>query len=99
VEEIKQARKVIDIVSVQNEYNLGNRKSERCWSIASARGWRLFRGPSGGGELARPGGKLDTLAKKHGASVSQLSLAWLLHRSPVMLRFRGRRRWRTWKRT
>jgi len=41
------------------------------------------------GKLAQPGGKLDELAKKHGATVSQLSLAWLLHRSPVVLPIPG----------
>jgi len=41
------------------------------------------------GKLAQPGGKLDELAKKHVATVSQLSLAWLLHRSPVMLPIPG----------
>ena len=41
------------------------------------------------GKLAQAGGKLDAAAKKHGATVSQLSLAWLLHRSPVMLPIPG----------
>jgi aryl-alcohol dehydrogenase-like predicted oxidoreductase len=41
------------------------------------------------GKLARPGGKLDAAAKRHNASMSQLSLAWLLRRSPVMLPIPG----------
>ena len=41
------------------------------------------------GKLAAPGGKLDEVAKKHDATVSQLSLAWLLHRSPVILPIPG----------
>ena len=41
------------------------------------------------GELAKPGGKLDAAAKQHGATVSQLSLAWLLHHSPVLLPIPG----------
>ena len=45
--------------------------------------------PVAAGELARPGGKLDSAAKKHGATVSQLSLAWLLHHSPVLLPIPG----------
>ena len=90
VEEIKQARKVIDVVSVQNEYNLGNRKSEAVLEYCEREGLAFIPWfPVAAGELARPGGKLDTLAKKHGASVSQLSLAWLLHRSPVMLPIPG----------
>jgi aryl-alcohol dehydrogenase-like predicted oxidoreductase len=90
VEEIKQARKVIDVVSVQNEYNLGNRKSEAVLEYCEREGLAFIPWfPVAAGKLAQPGGKLDTLAKKHGATVSQLSLAWLLHRSPVMLPIPG----------
>ena len=45
--------------------------------------------PVAAGKLAKPGGKLDQVAKRHGSTVSQLSLAWLLHRSPVMLPIPG----------
>jgi aryl-alcohol dehydrogenase-like predicted oxidoreductase len=45
--------------------------------------------PVASGKLAKPGGKLDSVAKAHGATVSQLSLAWLLHHSPVMLPIPG----------
>jgi aryl-alcohol dehydrogenase-like predicted oxidoreductase len=90
VDEIKQARKVIDIVSVQNEYNLGNRKSEAVLEYCEQEGLAFIPWfPVASGKLAQPGGKLDELAKKHGATVSQLSLAWLLHRSPVMLPIPG----------
>ena len=90
VDEIKQARKVIDIVSVQNEYNLGNRKSEAVLEYCEQEGIAFIPWfPVASGKLAQPGGKLDEIAKKHGATVSQLSLAWLLHRSPVMLPIPG----------
>ena len=90
VEEIKQARKTIEIVSVQNEYNLGNRKSEAVLEYCEREGLAFIPWfPVAAGKLAQPGGKLDALAKKHGATVSQLSLAWLLHRSPVMLPIPG----------
>jgi len=90
VDEIKQARKVIDIVSVQNEYNLGNRKSEAVLEYCEQEGIAFIPWfPVASGKLAQPGGKLDELAKKHDATVSQLSLAWLLHRSPVMLPIPG----------
>ena len=90
VEEIKQARKVIDVVSVQNEYNISNRKSEAVLTYCEAEGIAFIPWfPVASGKLAQPGGKLDELAKKHGATVSQLSLAWLLHRSPVMLPIPG----------
>jgi pyridoxine 4-dehydrogenase len=41
------------------------------------------------GKLAQPGGKLDAIAKRHDATVTQLSIAWLLHRSSVMLPIPG----------
>jgi aryl-alcohol dehydrogenase-like predicted oxidoreductase len=90
VEEIEKARKVVQIVSVQNEYNLGNRKSEKVLEYCEREGIAFIPWyPVAAGKLAEPGGKLDELAKKHGATVSQLSLAWLLHRSPVMLPIPG----------
>jgi len=90
VDEIKQARKVTEIVSVQNEYNITNRKSEKVLEYCEKEGIAFIPWfPVAAGKLAQPGGKLDELAKKHDATVSQLSLAWLLHRSPVMLPIPG----------
>jgi aryl-alcohol dehydrogenase-like predicted oxidoreductase len=90
VEQIEQARKVVEIVSVQNEYNLGNRKSEKVLEYCEREGIAFIPWfPVAAGKLAAPGGKLDEIAKRHGATVSQLSLAWLLHRSPVMLPIPG----------
>ena len=90
VEEIKQARKVVEIVSVQNLYNISDRKSEAVLEYCEREGIAFIPWfPVAAGKLAQPGGKLDELAKKHGATVSQLSLAWLLHRSPVMLPIPG----------
>ena len=90
VAEIEQARKVIEIVSVQNEYNLGNRKSEAVLEYCEREGIAFIPWfPVASGKLAAPGGKLDEVAKKHDATVSQLSLAWLLHRSPVILPIPG----------
>ena len=90
VDEIKQARKVIDVVSVQNEYNISNRKSEAVLEYCDKEGLAFIPWfPVASGKLAQPGGKLDELAKKHDATVSQLSLAWLLHRSPVILPIPG----------
>jgi pyridoxine 4-dehydrogenase len=90
VEQIKQARKTVEIVSVQNEYNLGNRKSEAVLEYCEREGLAFIPWfPVAAGKLAQPGGKLDRLAKQHGATVGQLSLAWLLHRSPVMLPIPG----------
>jgi aryl-alcohol dehydrogenase-like predicted oxidoreductase len=90
VDEIKQARKVVEIVSVQNQYNLSDRKSEAVLEYCEREGIAFIPWfPVAGGKLVQPGGKLDELAKKHDATVSQLSLAWLLHRSPVMLPIPG----------
>jgi len=90
VAEIEQARKVIEVVSVQNEYNLGNRKSEAVLEYCEREGIAFIPWfPVASGKLAAPGGKLDEVAKKHDATVSQLSLAWLLHRSPVILPIPG----------
>jgi aryl-alcohol dehydrogenase-like predicted oxidoreductase len=90
VEQIKQARKTLEIVSVQNEYNIGNRKSEAVLDYCEQEGLAFIPWfPVASGKLAQPGGKLDDLAKRHNATVGQLSLAWLLHRSPVMLPIPG----------
>jgi aryl-alcohol dehydrogenase-like predicted oxidoreductase len=88
--EIDQARKVIEIVSVQNKYNVGDRAHEDVLDYCTKHNIAFIPWfPVAAGELARPGGKLDEAAKKHGATVSQLSLAWLLHRSPVVLPIPG----------
>jgi pyridoxine 4-dehydrogenase len=88
--EIDQARKVIEIVSVQNLYNVGDRQHEDVLQYCEKNGLAFIPWfPVAAGKLAKPGGKLDKLAKQHGATVSQLSLAWLLHRSPVMLPIPG----------
>lgn len=90
IEQIEQARKVVEIVSVQNEYNVSNRKSEAVLEYCERENIAFIPWfPVASGKLAQPGGKLDELAKKHRATVSQLSLAWLLHRSPVMLPIPG----------
>ncbi len=90
VPEIEQARKVVEIVSVQNKYNIGDRAHEDVLEYCTKHSIAFIPWfPVAAGELARPGGKLDSAAKKHGATVSQLSLAWLLHHSPVILPIPG----------
>lgn len=90
VPEIEQARKVVEIVSVQNKYNLGDRAHEDVLEYCEKEGIAFIPWfPVAAGELAKPGGKLDAAAKKHNATVSQLSLAWLLHHSPVLLPIPG----------
>jgi pyridoxine 4-dehydrogenase len=88
--EIDQARKVIDIVSVQNQYNLSDRQHEDVLTYCETNGLAFIPWfPVAAGKLAQPGGKLDEISKRHGVAVSQLTLAWLLHRSPVMLPIPG----------
>src|SRR5216683_7143688 len=88
--EIDQARKVIEIVSVQNQYNLSDRQHEDVVEYCTKHKLAFIPWfPVASGKLAKPGGKLDSVAKAHGATVSQLSLAWLLHHSPVMLPIPG----------
>ncbi len=90
VEQIEEARKTVEIASVQNEYNITNRKSEAVLEYCEKNNIGFIPWyPVAAGKLAQPGGKLDEMAKKHGATVAQLSLAWLLHRSPVMLPIPG----------
>ncbi len=90
VPEIEQARKVLPIVSVQNQYNIGDRKHDDVVDYCTREGIAFIPWfPVAAGKLAQPGGKLDEAAKKHGVTVGQLSLAWLLHRSPVILPIPG----------
>jgi pyridoxine 4-dehydrogenase len=88
--EIDRARKVVEIVSVQNLYNLGDRQHEDVLEYCERHTIAFIPWfPVAAGKLARPGGKLDEIAKRHGATVAQLSIAWLLHRSAVMLPIPG----------
>jgi pyridoxine 4-dehydrogenase len=90
IEQLQAAQQVAEIVSVQNLYNLAKRDSEPLLEHAEANGIGFIPWfPLATGNLAKEGGKLAELAKKHDASPSQLALAWLLHRSPVMLPIPG----------
>jgi aryl-alcohol dehydrogenase-like predicted oxidoreductase len=89
-DEIEQARKIVPIVTVQNQYNIENRKSEKVLEYCEKEGLGFMPwAPVGSGRLANAGGKLEALAKSHGVSVVQLAIAWLLQRSPVMLPIPG----------
>lgn len=90
VEQLSQAREIASIVSVQNLYNLANRSAEDVLDYAERENLAFIPWfPMATGELARPGGPLASATKQHGASPSQLALAWLLRRSPVMLPIPG----------
>jgi aryl-alcohol dehydrogenase-like predicted oxidoreductase len=85
VDELEQARKHAEIVSVQNLYNLADRTAEDVLDYAEAHGIVFIPWfPMATGELARRGGPMDVIAADHRASPAQLALAWLLRRSPVI---------------
>jgi aryl-alcohol dehydrogenase-like predicted oxidoreductase len=88
--EIDRARKTVPIVTVQNRYNLSDRAHEKTLEYCEKHGLGFIPWfPVAAGQLAKPGGPLDSAAQRHGVTVAQLSLAWLLHRSPVMLPIPG----------
>ncbi len=90
VEEIEAARKVFPVATVQNLYNLANRKAEAVLDHCTANGIGFIPWfPLAAGDLARPGSVLDAAAKAHGATAGQIALAWLLKRSPVVLPIPG----------
>ncbi len=90
VAQLEAARKLATIVSVQNLYNLADRTSEKLVDHCEANQIAFIPWfPMATGELARSGGPLDDIAKNHEATPSQLALAWLLRRSPVMLPIPG----------
>ena len=90
VSDIQQASKVFPVATVQNSYNLADRDSDEVVDYCQANGIGFIPYyPLGDGDLARPGGVLDKLAKAKGAAVGQVALAWLLKRSPVMLPIPG----------
>ncbi len=90
VAELENARKIISVASVQNLYNLSERKHEDVVNYCEHNQLAFIPWyPVASGKLAQPGGALDETAKQHNASVAQLALAWLLHRSPVIVPIPG----------
>jgi len=89
VEELEVARRIAPIISVQNEYNLGDRSSEDVLAACERLGIAFLPWyPLGAGAVLRST-KLRRLAKKIGATAAQAALAWLLAKSPVMLPIPG----------
>ena len=90
VEELEAAQEVATIVSVQNMYNITVRSAEPVLEACEAQGIGFIPWfPLAAGPLAAPGGPLQRIADDHHATASQLALAWLLKRSPVMLPIPG----------
>lgn len=90
VAQLKEAQQTAEIVSVQNMFNLASRDAEPLLDHATAEGIGFIPWfPLATGRLVKEGGPLAVLAKEHNATPSQLALAWLLKRSPVMLPIPG----------
>ncbi len=90
VEELERARSVVEVVTVQNRFNLADRSSEDVLEACESDGIGFIPWfPLATGDLARSGGPLDEIASSRDATPGQLALAWLLARSPVMLPIPG----------
>ena len=90
VEELKAAREIVDVVSVQNLYNLTNRKSQDVLGHATAEGIAFIPWfPIATGDLAAPHSPVADIARELDATPAQVALAWLLQKSPVVLPIPG----------
>jgi pyridoxine 4-dehydrogenase len=90
VEQLEQARSIVDVVTVQNRFNLTDRHSADVLAVCERDGLGFFPWfPLAAGDLARPGGLVAQIAAAHDATPGQVALAWLLAHSPVMLPIPG----------
>ena len=90
VEELKAAREIVDVVSVQNLYNLTNRKAQDVLDYATAENIAFIPWfPIATGDLAAPDSPVAAIAAELDATPAQVALAWLLQKSPVVLPIPG----------
>jgi pyridoxine 4-dehydrogenase len=90
VEQITAVRRIATVVSVQNRYNLTDRKSEAVLDYCAREGLGFIPWfPLATGSLAKPGGPLAREAERLRATPAQVAIAWLLQKSPVMLPIPG----------
>ncbi len=90
VDELERARAIVEVVTVQNRFNLEDRDSEDVLEACEGLGIGFIPWfPLATGRLAEPGGALDRVAREDDATPAQIALAWLLARSPVMLPIPG----------
>jgi aryl-alcohol dehydrogenase-like predicted oxidoreductase len=90
VEQIEAAQKIFPVATVQNRYNLIDRTSEAVLEHCTAKGVGFIPWyPLAAGDLAKPGSVMDGIVKENSATPSQVALAWVLKRSPVMLPIPG----------
>jgi aryl-alcohol dehydrogenase-like predicted oxidoreductase len=93
-EQIEEARKIVEVVTVQNRYSLADRRHEETLKYCERQGVGFMPWyPMAGGKMLKAdsasGPSLAQIAQRHSVSVAQLSIAWLLNRSPVMLPIPG----------
>jgi pyridoxine 4-dehydrogenase len=90
IAEIEAARKVFPVTTVQNRYNLTDRADEAVLDYCQREGIGFIPWfPLASGDLAKPGGLVDSIATAHGATAGQIALAWVLKRSPNLLPIPG----------
>jgi aryl-alcohol dehydrogenase-like predicted oxidoreductase len=90
VEQIETVRRMTPVATVQNRYNLTDRKSEDVLDYCTRESIGFIPWfPLAAGKLTKPGGPLDRVAQRLDAQPAQVALAWLLHKSPVMLPIPG----------
>ncbi|MEO8874064.1 MAG: aldo/keto reductase [Polyangiaceae bacterium] len=90
VEEIQAAQKYFNVATVQNQYNLVDRQSEKVLDFCTEQNIGFVPWfPLASGSLARPGSVLGKIATKLKAAPAQVALAWVLKRSKVMLPIPG----------
>jgi aryl-alcohol dehydrogenase-like predicted oxidoreductase len=88
--QLAEARLIAPVVSVQNRYNLADTGSDPVVGYCERHGLAFISwAPMGSGLLSDAGGILATISRDLGASPAQVALAWLLHRSPVLLPIPG----------
>ena len=88
-EEVERARKIVPIVTVQNRYNISDRKWENTLNYCEKERIGFMPWAPVGGTRGMTNAALEKAAKDHGVTIYQLGLAWLLHRSRVMLPIPG----------
>ena len=90
IEQLETAREIVEVVSVQNRFNLTDRSSQDVLRRCEDLGIAFFPwAPIAAGELAEPGGPVDRIASRHDASPGQVALAWLLARSAAIVPIPG----------
>ena len=90
VDDVKAASKFFKVATVQNRYNVTDRRSEDVLQYCTSHGIGFIPWyPLGAGDLSRGGATLESIARRLGATVHQVALAWTLRRSPVMLPIPG----------